>query len=537
MKLLFKAHIKAYQRTSQSGQTVMVKEHDDKRLAARPKSKHPRRRAFATPAHPAAPHHELTREEFHAHARKQPGGLDRSPASIDQEHKRHIRQALKDGKQVPAFVTSDYAEFRSDKQQPQAKQPPQPGEKPPSNDDQTWFNEEDDDIYDFEKPVDKSQVRESSETNANDEFSWFNDDEDEGQAPPSFKPSPHPTSEEETAAWLESVMQEPDIVKAIKANQTGTPTDQIHKRADGSYTPERSQIHEAIIASMLNPKAQAKDGQKPHAVILMGCPGAGKTSTLAPMTKEFGVDFTTINADDVKAKLPEYTGANAGLVHEESSDVAEGMLFPRALQARHNLVMDITGSNGEKVKKMVEHFHNQGYEISIAYAHLPAWKAATRVVDRFRKEGRFVPPTYVVKKVDGNPERTYNELKDDPRVSHWRKYNNDVAKGTQAPLQEQGQRDNPDASRPGLQKAALNRRTFRSDGRKPERSDSPSLQATLRKASRLHANLTKALVYLDDDLTSPDLDPTSRGVLRAERYRLLSQLEALQQKMDEVTHA
>lgn len=46
------------------------------------------------------------------------------------------------------------------------------------------------------------------------------------------------------------------------------------------------------------------------------------------MTKEFGVDFTTINADDVKAKLPEYTGANAGLVHEESSDVAEGMLFP-----------------------------------------------------------------------------------------------------------------------------------------------------------------------------------------------------------------
>lgn len=276
MKLLFKAHIKAYQRTSQSGQTVMVKEHDDKRLAARPKSKHPRRRAFATPAHPAAPHHELTREEFHAHARKQPGGLDRSPASIDQEHKRHIRQALKDGKQVPAFVTSDYAEFRSDKQQPQAKQPPQPGEKPPSNDDQTWFNEEDDDIYDFEKPVDKSQVRESSETNANDEFSWFNDDEDEGQAPPSFKPSPHPTSEEETAAWLELVMQEPDIVKAIKANQTGTPTDQIHKRADGSYTPERSQIHEAIIASMLNPKAQAKDGQKPHAVILMGCPGAGR---------------------------------------------------------------------------------------------------------------------------------------------------------------------------------------------------------------------------------------------------------------------
>lgn len=447
---LKKAHVKAYQRTSQSGQAVMVKEHDDKRRSARSKGKSPRR----------------------AQAKPDPDQSDTADGSSE------------------------------------ANPSTKPGTKPdqPSNHEQErdWLNQDD------KPPADAGA----------------------GHA---FQPTPPPTSEDEVEAWLDAVMQEPDMVQAIQANQSGTHTDQIHKRADGSYTPERSQIHEAIIASMLNPKAQSTEEGKPHAVILMGCPGAGKTSTLATMTQEYGVEFTTINADDVKAKLPEYTGANQALVHEESSDIAEGMLFPRALQARHNLIMDITGSNGDKVKQMVEQFHNQGYEISIAYAHLPAWKAATREVDRFRSSGRFVPPTYVVNKVDGNPETTYEELKHDPRISHWRKYNNDVAKDTQAPLQEQGQRQQaPNQSSQPLAKAAVDRRAVRGHGGIAQRQDSERLPGPLPNAYRLHAHLTKSLVYLDADLASPDLEPVSRGVLLAERLRTIEQLNALTAKLDEV---
>ncbi len=347
---------------------------------------------------------------------------------------------------------------------------------------------------------------------------------------PAFKPIPHPTHEDQVSAWLEAVMKEPDIVRAMQENRTGTPTDHLYKLPNGTYTPERTQIHEAIVASMLNPKAVPKEGAKPHAIILMGCPGAGKTSTLAPIASEYGVEFTTVNADDVKAKLPEYTGSNAGLLHEESSDIAEGMLMNRVFDANHNVVMDITGSNGVKVKKMVEIFHAKGYDISIAYAHLPAWKAATRVVDRFRGSGRFVPPHYVVNKVDGNPEETYNTLKNDPRVAHWRRYNNDVDKGTAAPLTDSGRRQ------AGHLTKSVGHGSVGTNGRISQRQDSGNAQGypALRRAYRLHAQLTKSVIYLTDDLASPDLDPVSRGVLLAERLHSHEQLTALTERLEAV---
>lgn len=445
-----KAHVKSYQRTSKTGQAVQVKEHDDKRQAARARFKKPRARA----------------------AGKEGKGRSRA-------------QAQQTG----------------------------PSEGPPAAQDQ------------------QGQARDQQ-----------TDSQDGQGLLPAFKPIPHPTTEEEVGPWLEAVMKEPDIVQAIQANTSGTPTEQIHKQADGSYTPERQHMHQAIVASMLNPKAQAAEGAKPHAVILMGCPGAGKTSTLAPMTQEFGVEFTTVNADDVKAKLPEYTGANAALVHEESSDIAEGQLFPQALQARHNLVMDITGSNGEKVKNMVEHFHNAGYEISLAYAHLPAWKAATRVVDRFRSSGRFVPPSYVVNQVDGNPEETYEQLKNDTRVSHYRRYSTDVTKNTPASLQETGRRDDRSQAQssqgqsvhsdPGRQFGkALHRRAVSPDGGAAHGQYPGELPEPIRKALRLHGSLTKSVIYLGDDMRSPDLDAKSRGVLAAERLRCLDQLDALNEAL------
>lgn len=437
---LAKAHVKAYTRTGKDGKVVQVKDHEDKRAAARARFKKPRAKASLV---------------LPSQKRSAAAGKESDPSASPQPTSQ-----------------GEGADTELEKERPQTAQDPLPA----------------------------------------------------------FTPTPHPTSEDETEAWLEAVMKDPDIARAIESNLAGTATDHIHKQADGTYTPARQQLHQAIVSSMLNPKAQAEPGVKPHVVILMGCPGAGKTTTLAPIAKEYGVEFTTVNADDVKAKLPEYNGSNAGLVHEESSDIAEGQLFPQAMQARHHLVMDITGANGKKVKAMVEQFHNHGYEISIAYAHLPAWKAATRVVDRFRKAGRFVPPTYVVNKVDGNPEETYNDLKNDPRVSHWRRYNNDVTKGTEAPLQEQGQRnrgESPNSSQGASLSKAVHRRAVQPHGRPTHGQDPAGLPDPIRKAYKLKASLTKSVIYLTDDLASPDLDPCSRGILLAERLRSIDQLQTL----------
>lgn len=347
--------------------------------------------------------------------------------------------------------------------------------------------------------------------------------------------------------WLHMVNREPDIQQAMREVLEGTSTRQLYRQGDGSYTPERAQLHESIVASMLNPRAVAQEGQRPQVCILLGAPASGKTTALQPAARELGVEFTVINADDVKEKLPEYNGRNAGLVHEESSDIAEGLLLPRALGARHHLCLDITGVNGKKVMAMVDQFHMAGYDISILYVHLPLEKAAARAVGRFRETGRFVPPDYVVHKVDGGPEQTYNALKNDPRISHWRRYNTDVEKGAQPVRQEIGRRDTGPRVAGAVAKSVARDgglAGLRGHGRVPERHHSqeppdlqqhaPSVAALLEQASAVRADLLKALVHLDISLQSPDLDSDGRGVLLAERLHLLRQIEAMDARCRQV---
>ncbi len=198
-----------------------------------------------------------------------------------------------------------------------------------------------------------------------------------------------------------------------------------HTDQQGNYTPERKAVHREILGKLLNPNAKAKPGQKPIAVFLMGPPAAGKTTAGAPLTKRLGVEFTTINPDDVKEMLPEYRGWNAGLLHEESSEVAEGFLQEQAVRESHNLLFDITGKNGEKVTTEATKLQAAGYDVHVvnvaADDHVVGWRAW----QRFRRQalgdqkGRFVPPKYAAEAVDGKPKRTFEAMKQHPAVKGW----------------------------------------------------------------------------------------------------------------------
>jgi len=198
-----------------------------------------------------------------------------------------------------------------------------------------------------------------------------------------------------------------------------------HTGQDGNYTPERQAVHKEILGRLLNPKAKAKPGKRPIAVFLMGPPAAGKTTAGAPLTSRLGVEFTTINPDDVKEQLPEYRGWNAGLLHEESSDVAEGMLREQAVEAQHNVMFDITGKNARKVTDEASALQAAGYDVHVvnvaADNHVVGWRAW----QRFRrqafgeKKGRFVPPKYAAEAVDGKPKQTFEAMKQHPAVKGW----------------------------------------------------------------------------------------------------------------------
>jgi hypothetical protein len=240
--------------------------------------------------------------------------------------------------------------------------------------------------------------------------------------------------------------------------------------ATGDYTAERADLHKKIVDMMLTtvegPKGRvqadtrAKPGEKPKAFILIGVPGSGKTTVSSKVAPK-GVNFAVLNADDAKSALPEYQGWNAGLLHEESSDIVEGdpknpavherSAMARGMAERRHLTFDITGKNSAKVMRWVEQLASKGYEVHAAMADLPPEKAATRAWKRFRKNamgiddpnkpgGRFVPLKYVWSGVDHKPAATYEALKASEHVKSWKRVSTDVPFGEDTPVLDEGER-------------------------------------------------------------------------------------------------
>jgi shikimate kinase len=160
-------------------------------------------------------------------------------------------------------------------------------------------------------------------------------------------------------------------------------------------TKETKEYNKKIIESQLNPKAVSEN---PIAVILMGSPASGKTTVGRPYADKIlgGKQVTIIDPDAVKSQLKGYEGWNAGAFHEESSFISEKQIFPMAMGARHNMIIDITGKNTGKVEGMANLLKSWGYKIGIVHVDVNDKNALTRAGKRFAKpNGRYVPYGYI----------------------------------------------------------------------------------------------------------------------------------------------
>jgi predicted ABC-type ATPase len=187
-------------------------------------------------------------------------------------------------------------------------------------------------------------------------------------------------------------------------------TQSAHQRAPGVYKPGRAAFHDAIVKKFMHGKAPAAPGEKPHALVMMGGPGSGKSSIL----KQLGIDLDShvhIDPDEIKQHIPEYHVARAHnaknaafMAHEESSDVAK-KLRDHAIQNRHHVLIDGTGANGPKHKAMVEDLKQRGYHVTLAMPHISKEEGLSRVAKRAEGNGRFVPSDVVggaYDKIPGN---------------------------------------------------------------------------------------------------------------------------------------
>jgi len=205
-------------------------------------------------------------------------------------------------------------------------------------------------------------------------------------------------------------------------------------REDGTYTPERQAIHEALLDKIFTPEkiaaAMPPEGTPPTMTMLGGRGGSGKSFLTADGGPVDASKTIILNSDDFKGPLAKASGLDeryAALFHEESDHVLN-MASARAKALRVNVAFDSTmKSEGTATARMLE-YKTAGYNIEGHYVHTSPENAATRSIGRFWKggaaTGRYVPPSVIL----GNTLNEANFDKLSPNFQRWTIWDNNGAK-------------------------------------------------------------------------------------------------------------
>jgi len=216
-----------------------------------------------------------------------------------------------------------------------------------------------------------------------------------------------------------------------KIADSGPETRSLYKLPNGHYAPDRLPVHRKIVNELMPPEAVAAavppPGEPPTLYILGGRGGSGKGwytdkrrgGTIA------NVKAVYINSDDVKEKMPEWKGWNAGVVHEEASDIGEDM-ERYARDNKLNVIVDVTLKSEESAAKRIKAYKAAGYKISGHYMYASPATAAQRALERFvggnkkNGKGRYVRPGYSLNSTTN--EHSFDAHRRD--MDYWEVYDN-----------------------------------------------------------------------------------------------------------------
>jgi predicted ABC-type ATPase len=215
--------------------------------------------------------------------------------------------------------------------------------------------------------------------------------------------------------------------------------DHYRSKETGLWNPQRSAMHDQVIAAMVEGKVPPKD-RAPVAHVLGGGTASGKTTMSRSI---LGDDPNTlrVDPDEMKTKIPEYDQLkqddpnHAALrVHEESSYLTKS-LMAEAIARGLDLTYDATTS-GKGSIAMVKTLLDQGYKVHVMFADVPLEVARQRADLRARESddpmnrGRFVPDS-VINESHQRAAQNFLTLKDMPGLSSTRLYDNSGKMGEQ----------------------------------------------------------------------------------------------------------
>lgn len=184
---------------------------------------------------------------------------------------------------------------------------------------------------------------------------------------------------------------DPEALEYIETEVKMLPqTKFMHTDSDGKYSAKRKKLHEEIIGHFHEGKPCVN--QRPAVAILTGgAPASGKTTFIKKYVDLDPDKVYHVDADEVRAMLPEYKGWNASQTHLETADIVNTLIDEIGIPCEHDLIYDGTMNKATKYEKIVDKLHKLGYKVFVVYISIPEQVSKERVIARYKKSGRYVP--------------------------------------------------------------------------------------------------------------------------------------------------
>jgi predicted ABC-type ATPase len=160
------------------------------------------------------------------------------------------------------------------------------------------------------------------------------------------------------------------------------------------YTPERKKLHRQIILDFKKDLV-CVESTNPIAILMGGSPASGKSTFLkkyAPYLLKS--EILKVDADEIRAKLPEYEGFNASQTHLETKDIVNTLLSDRSIgiPCRFDVIYDGTMNSTKSYLPLINLLKSLGYKVFIVYIDkVPKDVVIRRSIERYKRSGRFVP--------------------------------------------------------------------------------------------------------------------------------------------------
>lgn len=190
----------------------------------------------------------------------------------------------------------------------------------------------------------------------------------------------------------------------------GDVRNEVTEESNGSFTYKdlAAQLNDRIAARLLNPLAAVDKDQVPVARIVLGKPGAGKsTYNYASQLEEVLVDV-----DKIAPALPGYHPNYAANYLTWASDVATLLMY-RTTLGRYNVCIDVQGREPKAIEELGRLLKALDYDIKIVLVETPMVESLKRAYCRFKTGGRFVDLEEMVQTFGkrSGPKDSYNRLK------------------------------------------------------------------------------------------------------------------------------